>query len=111
VTTGLGFGAQRGAVVAIPSWTRVWLRAAVCELRLAVLLVIAIGVMPAVALGGGWVFQSKPKSYDGRLVDQESRVNTSTSTSTSAAAPNAAMLMMPWRNADAKSLCDDASWL
>jgi len=42
---------------------------------------------------------------------RESRVNASTSTSARAAATNAAMLMMPWRNADAKSPCDDASWL
>jgi hypothetical protein len=32
---------------------------------------------------------------------QESRVNASASTSASAAATNAAMLTMPWRNADA----------
>jgi hypothetical protein len=42
---------------------------------------------------------------------QESHVNASASTSASAAATNAAMLTMPSRNADAKSPCDDASWL
>jgi hypothetical protein len=35
-------------------------------------------------------------------------VNTFASTSASAAATNAAMLTMPWRNAEAKSPCDDA---
>jgi hypothetical protein len=42
---------------------------------------------------------------------QEWRVKVSVSTSASAAAANPAMLMTPWRNADAKSPCDDASWL